>query len=106
MVLRHAHAALALDRLDQDRGRLRPDRLLDRLEIAERHLVEALDHRAEAFEVFLLSARRERRERAAVERALEGDDAIALGLPLTAWNLRAVLIAPSIASAPELQKKT
>ena len=80
MVLRHAHATLALDRLDQDRGGLRADRLLHRLEIAERHLVEAFDHRAEAFEIFLLSARRERRERAAVERALEGDDAIALGL--------------------------
>ena len=76
----HAHAALALDRLDQDRGRVRSDDLLHRLEVAERHLVEALDHRAEAFEIFLLSAGRERRERAAVEGALEGDDAIALGL--------------------------
>ena len=58
----------------------RPDGLLHRFEIAERHLVEAFDHGAEAFEIFLLSAGRERRERAAVERAFEGDDAVALGL--------------------------
>ena len=75
-----AHAALALDRLDQDGGGLRPDRALDRLEVAERHLVEAVHDRAEAVEMFLLSAGRERRQRAAVERALEGDDAVALGL--------------------------
>ena len=77
---RHAHAAFALDRLDQDGGGLRADRRLDRLEVAERHLVEAVDRRAEAFEIFLLAAGRERRQRAAVERALEGDDAVALGL--------------------------
>ena len=71
----HAHAALAHDRLDQDRGGLRTDRALDRLEVAERHLVEAVDHRAEAFEIFLLPAGGERRQRAAVEGALEGDDA-------------------------------
>ena len=55
-----------------------PIGFLHRLEIAERHLIEALGHRPEAFEVFLLSAGGERRERAAMERALEGDDAIAL----------------------------
>ena len=51
-----------------------------RLVIAERDLVEALDLRAEAFEVLLLAAGRDRRERAAVEGALEGEDAEALGL--------------------------
>ena len=75
-----AHAALAHQRLDHDRRGLGADRALDRLEIAERHLIEALDHRAEAFEIFLLAAGGERRQRAAVERALEGDDAVALGL--------------------------
>ena len=75
-----AHAALALDRLDQDGGGLGPDRALDRFEIAERHLVEAVDRRAEAFEIFLLAGGGERRQRAAVEGALEGDDAVALGL--------------------------
>jgi hypothetical protein len=51
-VRRDAHAALALHRLDQDAGGLRTDRLLDRFEIAERHLVEAVHRRAEAFEIF------------------------------------------------------
>ena len=51
------------------------DRALDRVEIAERHLIEAFDDRAEAFEIFFLSAGRERRERAAVEGAFECDDA-------------------------------
>jgi hypothetical protein len=43
---------------------------LERPMVAERHLVEALDLRAEAIEVLLLAARRDRRERAAVEGAL------------------------------------
>ena len=54
-----ADAALALDRLDQDGAGLGRDRRLQRLVIAERDLVEALDLRAEAFEI-LLSARRRR----------------------------------------------
>ena len=74
-----AHAALAHDRLDQDRGGLGADRALGRFEIAKRHLVEAVDHRAEAVEIFLLAAGGERRQRAAVKGALEGDDAVALG---------------------------
>ena len=36
-----ADAALALHRLDQDAGRLRPDRCFKRLVIAKRHLIEA-----------------------------------------------------------------
>ncbi len=73
-----ADAALPLDRLDQDRRGLRTDRRLQRLAVAERHLVEALHLRAEALQVFLLAAGGERRQRAAVEGALEGDDAEAL----------------------------
>ena len=49
-----------------------------RFEVAERHLVEALDHGTEAVQVFLLAAGRQRRQGAAVEGALVGDDAVAL----------------------------
>ena len=52
---------------------------LGRSKVGEWHLVEALDDRAEAVEIFLLAAGGERRQRAAVERAFEGDDAVALG---------------------------
>ena len=42
-----------------------------------------------------------------MEGALEGDDAEALGLAAVEWKwLRAILIAHSSASAPELQKNT
>ena len=75
-----AHPALALDRLDQDRRGLRPELALDRLEIRERYLIEAFERRTKPFQVFLLPARRERRQRAAVKRPLEGDDPKALGL--------------------------
>ena len=79
--VRHdAHAALAHHRLDQDGGGLGPDGLLDRIEIGERHLVEARHRRAEAVEIFLVAGRGQRRQRAAVEGALEGDDAEPLGL--------------------------
>ena len=74
------HAAFRLDRLDQDRAGLRPDRALHRFDVAERHLVEAVDHGTEAFEIFRGSGGREGRERAAVERAFEGDDAVAFRL--------------------------
>ena len=51
---------------------------LDRFKIAERHLVEAFDLRSKAFEIFLLSARRDGRQRAPVKRAFERDQAVAL----------------------------
>ena len=79
---RGAHAAFALHRLDQDAGGVRADRLLDGLEIAERHLVEAIHRRPEAFEIFRRAGRGQRRQRAAVKRAFEGDDAVALGMAL------------------------
>ena len=70
----------AHDRLDQDGAGLGPDGALGRFEIGKRHLVEAFDHRPEAFEIFLLAAGGERRQRAAVKGALERDDAVALRL--------------------------
>ncbi len=75
-----ADAALALDRLDQDRRGRGPDRRLDPPEVAERHVVEARHVGAEALEMLLLAAGRDGGERAAVECALEGDDPEALRL--------------------------
>ena len=75
-----ADAALALHRLDQDRGGFRGDRLGRSIDVVERHLVEAVDLGPEAFQIFLLAAGGDRRQRAAVEGAFEGDGAIALGM--------------------------
>ena len=61
------------------------DRRLSAFEIAEGDLVEAFDLRSEAFEIFLLPAGGERRQRAAMKGAFEGDDAEALRRPLTYW---------------------
>ena len=47
-----------------------------------RHLVEAVHRRAKAFEIFGGAGGSQRRQRAAVEGAFEGDDAIALGMAL------------------------
>ena len=69
------YAALALDRLDQDGAGLRADRGLDRFQVAELDIVEAFERRAETFEIFLISSRRDGGDGAPVERALEGDDA-------------------------------
>src|ERR1700722_1887153 len=74
------HPALALDWLDHDHARLRPDRRLDRLEVGQRNLVEAVDLGAEAVEIFGLAAGGDRGERPAMERALEGERAKALGM--------------------------
>jgi len=50
---RRPHTALTLQRLDQDAGGVRTDRLFHGVEIAERQLVEAVHRRAEAVEIFL-----------------------------------------------------
>ena len=71
------HAALAHDRLDQYGGGFGRDRALGRFDIAERHMVEAFDDRTKAVEIFFLSAGSERRQGAAVECALKGNDAVA-----------------------------
>ncbi len=71
---RRTNAALALDRLDQDRGGLFCDRILDGRDVAERNLVEARGLWSEAFNVLLLATGGDRRDRAAVEGTLEGDD--------------------------------
>ncbi len=47
--------------------------------IAKRRMIEAAAWLAKAFEIFLIAAGGERRQRAAMEGALERDDAPALG---------------------------
>ncbi len=73
-----ADAALALHRLNQNAGGLRPDRRLDGVVIGKRHLVEALHPGAEAFQVFILAAGGDRRQCAAVKGAFKGDQPEAL----------------------------
>ena len=74
------HAALALDRLDQERAGSRADRGLHGVEVAGRDLVEAVDLRPEALDVFGLSAGGDRRQRAPVKGAFESHDAVSLGM--------------------------
>jgi hypothetical protein len=52
-----AHAALALDRLDQNGGGFFSDRRFQRVMIAELDLVKAFHGGAEAFEIFRIAAR-------------------------------------------------
>src|SRR5262249_33857071 len=82
-----AHHALAHDRLDQDRRGCRADRAPGGRQIAKWHLVEAIDHRAEAFEVFLLTSGGECRQRAAMKGAVEGDDAVTFRLAIRRMEL-------------------
>ena len=58
----------------------RADRVAHRVHVVERHVVEAFDHRAEAFQVVRVAGGGERGQRAAVERALEADEAEAFRL--------------------------
>ncbi len=79
-VRKGTHAALALQRLDHHRRRLGGHRRLDERDVAKGDLVEAVRLGAEAFQIFLLAAGGERRQRAAMEGALDRQDAIALGM--------------------------
>ncbi|MGY3078661.1 hypothetical protein ACVWZZ_005069 [Bradyrhizobium sp. LM6.10] len=47
-----------------------------------RDLVEAIHRRTKTFQIFCRSRRGQRRQRAAVERAFEGDDAVTFRMPL------------------------
>ena len=76
------HPAFTLDGLDEDAGRGLGDGAKQCLLIAEGNLVETVDLRPEAFEIFGLSAGRDRGERAAMEGALESDDAVTFGMAL------------------------
>ena len=81
VALGRADAALALDRLDQDgRGLARRSPPRPAARSPSGTLIEAGQTGPETFEMLLLAAGRDGRHRAAVEGALEGDDAVALGL--------------------------
>ncbi len=70
---------LALHRLDEEeRHVLAPQLLLERLEVAERHLLEAREERLKPRGELRVPVRRERAEREAVEAVLRGEDALAL----------------------------
>ena len=75
-----AHAAFALDRLDKNRRRLFADRRAHLVQIAEGDVVEAVHRRSETLQISLVARRGERRQGAAVERTLAGDDAPAFGM--------------------------
>ena len=55
----------------------RADPVLDRGHVIDAHLVETVDLGPEAIDIFLLSAGRDGGERAPMEGALEGEDAVA-----------------------------
>src|SRR5690606_8664434 len=74
-VVRHfTDPAFPLHRFDQDRRGLRRDRLLGSIHVGEGNLIETLYLGTEALEIFRLPARRNRRQRAAVEGTFESDD--------------------------------
>ena len=82
LVARRIDTALALNRLDQDRGRLVADGGAGRREIAQVDLIEGIDGRLEPLEVLGLTAGGDGGERAPVEGVAEGDHAVALGRAL------------------------
>ena len=71
---RRVHAALALDRLDQDRARVRPGGGDERLDVVQRREGDAGDERPERLALRRLAGHRQRAHRAPVERALERDE--------------------------------
>ena len=79
---RRADAALTLQRLDQDAGGGRTDGFFHGFDVAERDLIEAVERRAEAFEIFRSTRRGQCRQRATMKRALKSDDAEFLRMAL------------------------
>ena len=75
-----ADTAFALDRLDQDAGGLVVHHVAHDVGVVERRVQVAGRRRAEAFEVLLVAGGRQRIQQAAVERRLEADQLVPLGL--------------------------
>jgi hypothetical protein len=73
-----AHAAFALDRLDHNGCGLGADCCLKCRMISKPDGIEPAHVGPEAFEIFLIATGRQRRQRPAMERTLERDDAVAL----------------------------
>ena len=96
-------AALALHRLEQHRGDRRVDGRLERVEVVPGDVAEALGQGLEGLVLGRLAGGVQRGQRAAVERAVGADDHGTCPWPP---HLRASLMAHSLASAPELPKKT
>ena len=82
------------------------DRGVQRLVVAPGELREAREQRTEALGHLLGARRRDGGGRAAVEGAFEGEDCGPVGWPASCQCLRAILIASSAASVPELVKNT
>ena len=103
---RRPHAALPLHDLEHHRGDGVVERLVERGDVVERHVDEALGQRRERLLLARLARGGKRGQRAAVERPQRASR------PCTrrAWRRpaqrRASLMAPSFASAPEFAKKT
>ena len=100
------HAALALDRLGQDGADVLVHDVLDGLEVVELSIAEAGGQGLEVAVHRILAGGRAGREGAAVEGVLHRDDDEALGMAVILGYLRASLIWPSLASAPELANST
>jgi hypothetical protein len=98
-------AGFALDRLQHHGDRVVRDQRLHRIEVVELGFPEARYFRLEQRLERLLARRRHGGERAAVKAAFEGDDFERAVLVFRAV-FRASLMAPSLASAPELAKNT
>ena len=77
---RRADAAFALHGFDENAGRLRTDGVAQRIQVVERHVIEAVYLRPEAGEILLVAGRGQHRQRTAVECAVEADDPVALRL--------------------------
>jgi hypothetical protein len=72
----------ALDRLDQDAGRLVVDHVAHDVGVVQRRMAVAGGRWAEAFKVLLVAGGGERVQQAAVERRLEADDLVPFGLAI------------------------
>src|SRR3546814_10290403 len=70
---RRANAALALNRLDEEAGRVVVDQIERVVDVVERRIGEARQLRVETLAQLFLIGRRYRAERAAVEGVVEGD---------------------------------
>ena len=76
--VRRGNAAFALDRFDQNGSGFFSDRRAGLVQIVEGHVVEAVDRRAEAFEVLGVVGGSDGRQRPTVEGVAGADDAVLL----------------------------
>ena len=110
VVGRHAHAALALDRLEEHKADVRRDRRIESGDVVEGHIGDSGKQRLKSLVILRLARGRDGGQRAAMERVVGRNDAGSRGaflgpVPPRELHTGLVRFGPAVAEEPPLRER-